>query len=49
MKRLLSSLEKNFKQLNNASNLLTWQENYKTQLEQMIEQYQQGVQAIDSN
>lgn len=47
--RITEQFGENFKQLNNAvGNLLTWQENYKTQLEQMIEQYQQGVQAIDS-
>jgi biopolymer transport protein ExbB/TolQ len=37
----------NFKQLNQSvDKLLDWQENYRTQLSQMIDQYQQGVVAI---
>ena len=47
--KITEQFGENFKQLNSAvGNLLTWQENYKSQLEQMSEQYQQGVQAIDS-
>jgi len=37
----------NFKQLNKAvANLLAWQDNYKVQLKEMTEQYNQGVKAI---
>ena len=37
----------NFKKLNAAvEDLVKWQENYRAQLEQMNEQYQQGIQAI---
>lgn len=47
--KITEQFGENFKQLNTAvGNLLTWQENYKVQLEQMVEQYQQGVQAIDT-
>lgn len=39
----------NFKQLNEAvKELVTWQENYKVQIEEMIEQYKQGVTSINA-
>ncbi|WP_432472084.1 hypothetical protein [Amphritea sp. HPY] len=44
---LTEQFGENFKQLNAAVlELVKWQENYKQQLDQMSEQYQQGVQAI---
>lgn len=44
---LTEQFGENFKQLNAAVGaLVQWQENYRQQLEQMIEQYTQGVQAI---
>ena len=44
---LVEQFGENFKQLNAAVlELVQWQENYKQQLLQMTEQYQQGVQAI---
>lgn len=44
---LTEQFGENFKQLNEAVvALVSWQENYKQQLQQMSEQYQQGVQAI---
>lgn len=44
---LIEQFGENFKQLNAAVlELVQWQENYKQQLNQMSEQYQQGVQAI---
>ncbi|MCR9105768.1 MAG: hypothetical protein NXI15_10785 [Gammaproteobacteria bacterium] len=46
-KHLVDQFGENFKQLNAAVlELVRWQENYKQQLLQMTEQYQQGVQAI---
>jgi hypothetical protein len=44
---LTEQFGENFKQLNDAvKDLVTWQDNYKIQLEEMIEQYKQGVLAI---
>lgn len=44
---LVEQFGDNFKQLNESVlELVEWQENYKLQLNQMSEQYQQGVQAI---
>ncbi|WP_286237613.1 hypothetical protein [Neptuniibacter halophilus] len=44
---LIEQFGENFKQLNAAVlELVQWQENYKQQLAQMSDQYQQGVQAI---
>ncbi|WP_281648763.1 hypothetical protein [Parendozoicomonas sp. Alg238-R29] len=44
---LTEQFGENFKQLNDAVyKLVEWQDNYKTQLEQMNTQYEQGVQAI---
>lgn len=44
---LTEQFGENFKQLNAAVGaLVQWQENYRQQLEQMIDQYTQGVQAI---
>ena len=44
---LTDQFGENFKQLNDAVyKLVEWQDNYKTQLEQMNQQYAQGVQAI---
>ncbi|HQT05101.1 MAG TPA: hypothetical protein PLU46_08960 [Thiotrichales bacterium] len=44
---LTEQFGENFKQLNAAVGaLVQWQENYRHQLEQMIDQYTQGVQAI---
>lgn len=45
--KLPEQFGENFKQLNQAvGELVTWQENYKQQLNQMAEQYAQGVRAI---
>lgn len=45
--KLTEQFGENFKQLNQAvGELVTWQENYKQQLNQMAEQYTQGVRAI---
>lgn len=44
---LIEQFGDNFKALDESvKKLVTWQENYSHQLEQMIEQYKQGVQAI---
>jgi uncharacterized protein YukE len=44
---LTEQFGENFKQLNDAvKDLVTWQDNYKVQLEEMIEQYKHGVSAI---
>jgi hypothetical protein len=44
---LTEQFGENFKQLNEAvKDLVTWQDNYKVQLAEMIEQYKQGVVAI---
>ncbi len=46
---LVEQFGENFKQLNSAvKELVTWQENYKTQIADMVEQYRLGVQAISS-
>ena len=45
--KLTEQFGDNFKELNAAvKELVQWQENYRQQLNQMIDQYQQGVQAI---
>jgi len=44
---LTEQFGENFKQLNESvKELVTWQENYKTQIADMVEQYKQGVVAI---
>lgn len=44
---LTDQFGENFKQLNESvKDLVTWQDNYKTQLSDMIDQYKQGVVAI---
>ena len=46
---LTEQFGENFKKLNEAVlELVTWQENYKVQLEQMMAQYQHGVDSISS-
>jgi len=46
---LTEQFGENFKQLNESVKaLLVWQENYKQQIEQMTEHYQQGVSAISA-
>jgi len=46
---LTEQFGENFKQLNESVKaLLVWQENYKQQIEQMTEQYRQGVDAISA-
>lgn len=45
--KLTEQFGQNFKELNNAVyELVNWQENYKNQLEMMIEQYELGVKSI---
>lgn len=46
---LTEQFGENFKELNKAVfKLVQWQENYSSQIEQMIKQYEQGVLAIDN-
>lgn len=46
---LVEQFGDNFKQLNNAVlELVKWQDNYKAQLEEMIKQYQSGLDSISS-
>ncbi len=46
---LVEQFGDNFKQLNESvKDLVIWQENYKTQIADMVEQYRLGVQAISS-
>lgn len=46
---LTEQFGENFKELNEAVfKLVEWQDKYANQIDQMIEQYEQGVQAIDS-
>ena len=48
-RNLTEQFGENFKQLNSAvEKLVQWQDNYKVQLQQMHDQYAQGVQAIET-